>query len=65
MVQGKIQVYASFPLVVPNGSDINLAADNWHWVHCLTLPLETLNTLPSLGSERRTRSRTFLPGSSG
>ncbi|KAF8954988.1 hypothetical protein BDZ97DRAFT_1861946 [Flammula alnicola] len=41
----EIQVYASFPHVAEPGTDLNLDADNWHWVLCLTLPLETLNVL--------------------
>lgn len=41
----EIQVYASFPRVVALGADLNLDADNWHWVLCLTLPLETLDVL--------------------
>jgi hypothetical protein len=40
----QINVYASLPqTVVPDGN-LNLHPDNWQWVHCLTLPLETLNT---------------------
>ena len=41
----EIQVYASFPRVVELGADLNFDADNWHWILCLTLPLETLNVL--------------------
>ncbi|KAF8063516.1 hypothetical protein FPV67DRAFT_1421234 [Lyophyllum atratum] len=45
MANGEIQVYASFPRIVAPGADLNLDADNWHWVHCLTLPLKTLDLL--------------------
>ena len=41
----EVQVYASFPRVVALGADLNLDADNWHWVFCLTLPLEIFNVL--------------------
>ena len=41
----EVKVYASFPRVVALGADLNLDADNWHWVLCLTLPLEILNVL--------------------
>ncbi|KAF9462692.1 hypothetical protein BDZ94DRAFT_1282844 [Collybia nuda] len=41
----EIQVYASFPLVLAFGADLNLGADNWNWILCLTLPLETLGVL--------------------
>ena len=27
------------------GNDLNVDPSNWHWVHCLTLPVETLKTL--------------------
>lgn len=27
------------------GAELNLNADNWHWVLCLTLPLKTLDVL--------------------
>ncbi|KAF5371989.1 hypothetical protein D9615_008142 [Tricholomella constricta] len=38
-----IQVYASFPCAVaPAGADLDLAPTNWRWVHCLSLPLDTL-----------------------
>ncbi|KAF8063519.1 hypothetical protein FPV67DRAFT_1782997 [Lyophyllum atratum] len=42
---GEIQVYAPFPRIVAPGADLNLDPDNWHWVHCLTLPLEILDVL--------------------
>ena len=45
MVHGEIYVYASLPLVVSSDVDISLATGNWHWVHCPTLPLETLKAL--------------------
>ena len=41
----QINVYACFPLAVEPGSDLNVDPSNWCWVHCLTIPLETLNTL--------------------
>jgi hypothetical protein len=41
----EIQVYASFPRAVALGADLNVDPSNWHWVLCLTLPLETLNAL--------------------
>ena len=41
----EIQVYASFPHAVALGADLDVHPSNWHWVHCLTLPVETLNTL--------------------
>ncbi len=39
------QVHASFPYTVALGVDLNVDPSNWRWVHCLTVPLETLNTL--------------------
>ena len=27
------------------GTDLNVDPSNWHWVHCLTISLETFNTL--------------------
>ncbi len=48
MAHGEIHVYASLPLVVSSGVDISLTADNCHWVHCLTYPLETFNALQLL-----------------
>ncbi|KDR76447.1 hypothetical protein GALMADRAFT_446224 [Galerina marginata CBS 339.88] len=41
----EIQVYASFPHEVALGADLNLDANNWRWVHCLTFPIETLEVL--------------------
>jgi hypothetical protein len=41
----EIQVYASFPHAVVPGLNLNVAPSNWHWVHCLTLPIETFNAL--------------------
>lgn len=41
----EIQVYTSFLRVVALGAELNLNADNWHWVLCLTLPLKTLDVL--------------------
>jgi hypothetical protein len=41
----QIDVYASLPLAVELGSDLNVDPSNWRWVHCLTIPLETLNAL--------------------
>ncbi|TFK23859.1 hypothetical protein FA15DRAFT_670067 [Coprinopsis marcescibilis] len=40
-----IQVYASFPRAVALGADLDVSPSNWHWIHCLTLPLETLTAL--------------------
>ncbi|KAF5371991.1 hypothetical protein D9615_008140 [Tricholomella constricta] len=40
-----IQVYASFPRAVAPGAKLNLKPTNWCWVHCLSLPLDTLNAL--------------------
>jgi|SRR6267142_1825808 len=40
----EIQVYASFPHVAL-GTDLNVDPSNWHWVHCLTLSVETFKTL--------------------
>ena len=41
----EIRVYAPFPHTVALGPDLNLDPSNWHWVHCLTLPLHTLAAL--------------------
>jgi len=41
----KIQVYASFPKVLALGPDLNLHHSNWHWIHCLTIPIDTLKEL--------------------
>jgi hypothetical protein len=41
----QINVHTSLPLTVAPGGDLNVDSINWCWVHCLTLPLETLNTL--------------------
>jgi len=41
----RINVYALLPLVVEPGADLDLNPTNWSWVHCLTLPLETLNAV--------------------
>lgn len=41
----EIQVYASFPRAIVRGAALNVNPANWHWVHCLALPLETLNAL--------------------
>ena len=45
MIAAQIQVYVSFPHAVALGADLNVDPTNWHWVHCLTIPLETFNTL--------------------
>ncbi|KAF8062471.1 hypothetical protein FPV67DRAFT_1421605 [Lyophyllum atratum] len=45
MANAEIQVYGSFPRIVALGADLNVDADNWHWVHCLTLPLKALDVL--------------------
>src|SRR5258708_25425393 len=44
----QIQVHASFPCSVAIGADVNVHPSNWRWVHCLTVPLETPNTLQFL-----------------
>src|SRR5258708_3310588 len=41
----QIQVHASFPHTVAPDADLNVDPSNRRWVHCLTIPLETLNTL--------------------
>ena len=41
----EIKVYAPLPRVVMLGGNLNLDPTNWRWVHCLTLPVKTLNTL--------------------
>ena len=42
----EIRVYALFPHAVATSRDlIDVQPSNWHWVHCLTLPVETLNAL--------------------
>jgi len=41
----EIQVYASFPHAVALDPHLDVAPSNWHWVHCLTIPVETLKTL--------------------
>ncbi len=48
----QIDVYASLPLTVALGTDLDLSATNWRWVPCLTLPLEKLNALPGHLSQR-------------
>jgi len=45
IVPPEIQVYASFPKVLALGHDLNLHHSNWHWVHCLTIPIDTLKEL--------------------
>ncbi|KAH9034409.1 hypothetical protein EDB84DRAFT_1486912 [Lactarius hengduanensis] len=40
----QIIVNASFPRKVVQGTDLDLRPSNWNWVHCLTLPLEMLQT---------------------
>ncbi|KAH9178298.1 hypothetical protein EDB89DRAFT_1930467 [Lactarius sanguifluus] len=40
----RIIVNASFPRKVVQGADLDLRPSNWNWVHCLTLPLEMLQT---------------------
>ncbi|PPQ69501.1 LOW QUALITY PROTEIN: hypothetical protein CVT26_002847 [Gymnopilus dilepis] len=47
----EIKIYASFPIVVEPEEGLNLNANNWEWVHCLTLSLETLHALPWLPSK--------------
>ncbi|PPQ72951.1 hypothetical protein CVT26_014525, partial [Gymnopilus dilepis] len=46
-----IQVYASFPRVASLSADLDLSADNWHWVHCLTIPPQALTALHWLSSK--------------
>ena len=42
----EIRVYALFPHAVATSRDlIDVQPSNWHWVHCLTLLVETLNAL--------------------
>ncbi len=41
----QVIVYASLPLKVVHNTDLDLCPSNWHWVHCLTLPLTMLNEL--------------------
>jgi hypothetical protein len=41
----QINVYASLPLTVVFDADLEIDPTNWRWVHCLSLPLETLNAL--------------------
>ena len=41
----QINVYASLPQNVVLGDGHSLPCANWCWVHCLSLPLEELNTL--------------------
>ncbi|KDR77243.1 hypothetical protein GALMADRAFT_246538 [Galerina marginata CBS 339.88] len=38
----QIKVFASLPLAVALDADLNVDASNWHWVHCLTFPVESL-----------------------
>ncbi|TEB32773.1 hypothetical protein FA13DRAFT_1708778 [Coprinellus micaceus] len=41
----EIRVYASFPRAAVHSTDLDVDPSNWHWVHCLSFPLETLTTL--------------------
>ena len=41
----EIQVYAPFPHTVALDANLDIDPTNWHWVHCLHFPLETLHTL--------------------
>ena len=41
----EIQVYAPFPHALALDGDLDIDPTNWHWVHCLTFPLETLYKL--------------------
>ena len=45
LLRSKFNVHASFPHAVALGTDLNVHPSNWRWVHCLTLPVETLNAL--------------------
>ena len=40
----RINVSAQLPLVV-DSENLDLSTENWPWIHYLTLPVETLNTL--------------------
>ncbi|KAK2462865.1 hypothetical protein APHAL10511_005063 [Amanita phalloides] len=40
----EIQVYAQFPRIIGSNATY-MCPSNWHWIHCLTLPIDTLNTL--------------------
>lgn len=40
-----IKVYAFLPGTTVNLNNNFYAETNWHWVHCLDLPLDTLNAL--------------------
>jgi hypothetical protein len=41
----EIHVYTSLTRAVALGTDLDVDPSNWHWVHCLSFPLETLTTL--------------------
>ncbi|KAG6810064.1 hypothetical protein H0H92_013520 [Tricholoma furcatifolium] len=41
----EIQVYALLPHAVTLDADLDVHPSNWHRVHCLTIPVETLNAL--------------------
>jgi hypothetical protein len=41
----QINVYASLPLNLTPGGDPDVHPDNWLWIHCLALPLQTLDML--------------------
>ena len=41
----EIQVYALLPHAVSLVGGLDVDPSNWHWVHCLTLPVETVNAL--------------------
>ncbi|TFK17750.1 hypothetical protein FA15DRAFT_689918 [Coprinopsis marcescibilis] len=36
------EVYAQFPRAVTIGAELDISPSNWRWIHCLTLPLQTL-----------------------
>ncbi len=36
---------AMYPHTVALDGDLDLDPTNWSWIHCLTFPLQTLNTL--------------------
>jgi hypothetical protein len=40
----QINVYTSLHLTVALGSDLDVHPDNWCWIHCLALPLKSLDT---------------------
>ena len=37
----KIEIYASLPLSVAHDGILDVHPDNWEWMHCLTIPLNS------------------------